>query len=366
MREQEEATPGLSHDFERYAAIAAVVLLVIGCYLVVRPFVTAFLWGGILAISTYGLYARVLEALRQRRGLAAALTALSLTAGLLVPIAALGLNLADQWPAISARVNALLAGGVGQPPGWLEEIPLIGRSASAYWRSILADPSRLNQDLLPLLKPVREFLVGFVASAGSGILQFALALLIAGVLYARGDDFSAALDRVALRLGGETGHRQVKVVTSTVRGVFKGVLGTAAVQAIMFIFGFWLAGLPNVFMLGMGIFFLSVVPGGPALLWLPAALWLNAHGHAGWAIFISIWGLVAGNSDNLIRPLLIGKGVEAPSVLIFLGVIGGILAFGFLGLFIGPTLLAIAYNLSQDWTARVEGRDAAHVKSAAL
>jgi predicted PurR-regulated permease PerM len=157
-----------------------------------------------------------------------------------------------------------------------------------------------------------------------------------------------------LRLGGQAGLRQVAVVRSTVRSVFNGLLGTCAVQAILAMIGFWVAGVPGAFLLGMGTFFLSVVPGGPALLWLPAALWLNATGSTGWAIFMAIWGLVVvGGSDNVVRPLLIGKGVEAPLSLVFLGVVGGILAFGFLGLFIGPTLLTVGYNLFQEWMATV-------------
>jgi predicted PurR-regulated permease PerM len=141
-------------------------------------------------------------------------------------------------------------------------------------------------------------------------------------------------------------------VASTVRGVFNGVIGTAAAQGLLAMIGLWIAGVPGVFLLGIATFFLSVVPGGPVLIWLPAALWLYASGATGSAIFMAIWGLIpVSGSDNLIRPLLIGKGVSAPLGLIFLGVIGGILAFGFLGLFIGPTVLAVAFNLFQDWLA---------------
>ena len=119
--------------------------------------------------------------------------------------------------------------------------------------------------------------------------------------------------------------------------------------------GFWIAGISNVFLLGMGTFFLSVVPGGPTVLWLPAALWLQANGSSGRAIFLGIWGLVViGGADNVVRPLLIGKGTDAPMALIFLGVIGGVLAFGFLGLFIGPTLLTVGYNLFGEWMNRAE------------
>jgi len=343
-------TSDTSHDFERYAAAAVLLLLVLGCYLVVRPFLTAFLWGGIISISTRAIYLRVVGILGGRRGLAASLTAIGLAAVLLVPIAALGLNLAGQWPALNDRITSLMSRGLSGPPPWVAELPLVGRYASNYWHSAAAKPDQLKQDLLPLIKPVKDFIFAFTAGIGRGVLEFSLALLIAGLLYVWGEDLGAALGTIADRLGGESGRRLVQVVESTVRGVFKGVIGTAAVQGILAIFGFWVAGVPNVLILGMATFFLSVIPGGPIVLWLPAALWLYANGHTGWAIFMGIWGAgPVGSSDNLIRPLLIGKGVEMPNALIFLGVIGGILAFGFLGLFIGPTMLAIAYNLLQDW-----------------
>jgi predicted PurR-regulated permease PerM len=342
----------VSRDAERYAAIAAIVLLVIGCYLVLRPFLTAFLWGGIISISTRGFYTRLAALLGGRRGVAAALTGATLAAVLLLPIATLGLSLASRLPALTERFVELSAGGVPRPPAWVADLPLVGASASGYWDALATDPQRIARDLRPLLKPVREFLVAFSAGIGSGVLEFVLALLIAPLLYVWGEALGTVLNEVARRLGGEFGQRQVVVVASTVRGVFNGVLGTATVQALLSMIGFWAAGVPGVFFLGIGTFFLSVVPGGPALLWLPAAIWLHLQGAPGWAIFMALWGLVVvSGSDNIVRPLLIGQGVRAPIALVFLGVIGGVLAFGFLGLFIGPTVLAVALNLLQEWLA---------------
>jgi predicted PurR-regulated permease PerM len=219
-----------------------------------------------------------------------------------------------------------------------------------YWYSAAGKPDQLRQNLLQLIKPVRDFIFAFTAGIGRGVLDFALALLIAGLLYVWGEDLGTALRRIADRLGGASGLRLVQVVESTVRGVFKAVIGTAAIEGSLAIFGFWVAGVPNALMLGMATFFISVIPGGPTFLWLPAALWLYANGHTGKAIFMLLWGAgPVGSSSNLILPLLIGKGVETPAAAVFLGVLGGILASGFLGLFIGPTMLAFAYNLLQDW-----------------
>jgi len=339
-----------SHRYERYFVTAGVVLLIVGCYLVFRPFLTAFLWGAIIGVSTRGLYHFVLRLVGGKRSLAATLTALALVLVLLIPIGAVAINVAAKMPAISAKFDELLQGGLKDPPAWLAGIPLVGKRAVGWWQSVAGDPTKLREDLRPFIKPVREFVTAAVGGIAVGLLEFALALVIAGLLYARGDEIAAMLDRILGRLAGQRGRRQIAVVRSTVRGVFRGIIGTCAVQAVLAIIGFWIAGVPGAFVLGMATFFLSVVPGGPIILWLPAAFWLNAQGSTGWAIFMGIWGLVMiSGSDNVVRPLLIGKGVEAPLALVFLGVIGGILAFGFLGLFIGPTLLVVAYNLVDEW-----------------
>jgi len=339
--------------YERYAVGAVLLLLIVGCYYVVRPFLIAFLWGAIISLSTRGMYRWLVKRVGGRRKLAATLCSLLLVLVLLIPISALALTLAADMPDLSGRFDQMLEGGLHEPPAWLGKIPLVGDAAVVRWREVAANPEGLRQKLRPFLKPIKDFLLAAVGGVSLGVLQFLLALVISGFLYVRGSEFAALVDRVAFRLGGETGQRQVRVVRSTVRSVFNGLLGTCAVQAVLAMIGFWISGVPKPFLLGMGTFFLSVVPGGPTILWLPAALWLNANGSTGWAIFLAVWGLViVGGSDNIVRPLLIGRGVEAPMALIFLGVVGGIIAFGFLGLFIGPTLLTVAYNLFRDWMNR--------------
>ena len=336
--------------YERYAVGFALLALLVGCFLVVRPFLTAFLWGGIISLSTRGLFTRARRLVGGRSKLAATLTTLLLVLVLLLPIALLAVNVAAAMPTLTERFDTMLQGGLKEPPGWLSGVPLIGAAATDRWRKLAADPALLRQQLRPYLAPLKDFLVAAVSGVGVGVLLFALALFIAGLLYVQGDGFAAMVDRIAYRLGGNAGRRQVAVVRSTIRGVFNGLLGTCAVQAILAMIGFWIAGVPNAFLLGMGTFFLSVIPGGPTILWLPAALWLNANGSTGKAIFLAVWGLlIVGGSDNIVRPLLIGKGIAAPLALVFLGVVGGILAFGFLGLFIGPTLIVVAYNIFQEW-----------------
>ena len=336
--------------YERYTVGAAILALIIGCYLIVRPFLTAALWGAIIAVSTRKLYFRIVKLVKGRRKLAATLTALLLALVLLLPIVALAANVAAGLPELQDRFDGMVESGLKAPPTWLAGVPLIGKAAADKWQFFTSHPEEFRKALRPYLGPLKDFVVGAVAGVSIGVLEFILALFLAGLFYVQGEAIAATVDRIAYRLAGETGKRQVAVVRSTIVGVFKGMLGTCAAQAILALIGFWIAGVPQAFLLAMGTFFLSLIPGGPTILWLPAALWLNANGSTGMAIFMGIWGLfIVGGSDNIIRPLLIGRGIEAPLAVVFLGVVGGLLAFGFLGLFIGPVFLVVAYNLFQEW-----------------
>jgi predicted PurR-regulated permease PerM len=336
--------------YERYVVGAVLLLLLIGCFLVVLPFLTAAVWAVIISLSTRNLFHRIERLVGGRQKTAATLTTLLLALVLLVPIAALAVKVSTGMPAITARVESMLEGGLHAPPSWLASVPLVGKAAVSKWESYAANPDELREELRPYLKPLKDFLVAAVGGVSVGLLQFALALVLAGLLYVQGSRLRALVDRIAFRLAGVTGQRQVAVVRGTVVGVFKGLLGTCAVQAVLAMIGFWIAGVLEAFLLGMGTFFLSVVPGGPVILWLPAALWLNSNGSTGMAIFMGIWGLVVvSGSDNIVRPLLIGRGIDAPLAVVFLGVVGGIFAFGFLGLFIGPVLLVVGYNLFESW-----------------
>lgn len=345
--------PNRASPFERFVVAAALLSLVVGVFLILRPFLTAFVWGAIISVSTRGLYQRIRKWVKGRNGLAATLTTLALVVVLLVPIAVLAVSLDADMPSLTARFNQMTEGGLKEPPAWLGNVPLVGKAAVRQWQAFTADPELLRQKLRPFLTPIKDFVAAAISSISVGILQFILALLLSGLLYVHGERLAATVDAIAYRLGGDVALSQVRVVRTTVKSVFIGILGSCAVQAVLALIGFWVAGVPEPFLFAVGTFFLSVVPGGPTVLWLPAALWLNSNGSTGWAIFLAIWGLViVGGADNIVRPLLIGKGVAAPMAVVFLGVIGGIVTFGFLGLFIGPVVLTIAYNLGQDWMKR--------------
>ncbi len=178
-----------------------------------------------------------------------------------------------------------------------------------------------------------------------------LSALIVFFFWRDGDELSARARRMAQRVAGERALQLAEVAKGTIRGTVYGILGTALAQGALAFVGFLIAGIPGAFLLGVGTFFLSVVPVGPPLIWAPAAFWLYEQGETGWAIALVVWGVaVISSVDNFLKPLLISRGSKLPFILVLLGVLGGVVAFGFVGIFLGPTLLAVAYRLLDEWT----------------
>ena len=183
-----------------------------------------------------------------------------------------------------------------------------------------------------------------------GVLLFVLALFVAFFFYIYGEPIAARLTELLRRIAGARADRLIAVTGATVRGVVYGILGTAVVQGVLTAFGLWVSGVPRPVLLGAVAGFLAVLPIGAPLVWIPAALWLMSAGHLGWGIFLGIYGVVAvSGADSLIRPWFIARGADLPFVLTVLGVLGGALAFGLLGIFLGPVLLGVAYTFVNEW-----------------
>jgi predicted PurR-regulated permease PerM len=222
-----------------------------------------------------------------------------------------------------------------------------------YWQGLAHNTAKLLSELSDLgqyLLPAGEWILGAAAILGQGTLQLALSLFIAFFFYRDGLDGAKRLQNVARRLGGERAIRLLDVVCATIKSVVYGTIGTAIAQSTLTTLGLWLAGVPGVLLLGFLTFLMALTPIGAPLVWFPAAIWLFYTGATGWAVFLVLWGIfVVGGADNIIRPYFISRGSDLPFVLVFLGVLGGTLAFGFLGLFLGPTLLATGYEIVRDW-----------------
>ncbi|OGA83612.1 MAG: AI-2E family transporter [Betaproteobacteria bacterium RIFCSPLOWO2_12_FULL_66_14] len=338
-------------DNKRLARIALVALLALGCVLILEPFIAAILFAAVICITTWPLYAWLLVRLKGRAWLAALLMTLLLTLVVLLPMSLLAVSLAEVTPGLIEKIRALEKAQVA-PPEWLRSIPLAGDQIEAYWRQLVESREELNALLRQLYDPTRRFLLKAASLVGEGLLQLLLVLFIAFFFYRDGSLLAERLRVLGRRLSGELGEQMVMLAHSTINSVMIGIVGTAAGQALVALIGFLLAGVPGAMLLAAVTFFLSMIPIGPPLVWGGAAYWLYEQGEIGWAIFMVVWGVFAISSvDNFLKPFLISRTASLPILLIAIGVFGGALAFGFVGIFLGPTLLALALVLVDKWTS---------------
>jgi predicted PurR-regulated permease PerM len=336
---------------DKIVAIAVATLLTAGCIVVLYPFVSALLWAVILCFVTWPTFLWSVRLLGGRRTLAATLMALLVAALLVVPLVAVGLSLADNVSHLTATVSRVLEHGLPDPPAWVANIPLVGDRLHTAWQALTHDSARLTTALQRLVVPVSAWLLSQGVALGAGVLYLTLSVLLLFFLYRDGAALATRLQEVAGRIAGARAQRLLDLAVSTIRGVVYGILGSLLAQGILAGVGFLVAGVPGALLLGFLTLFLSIVPGGPALLWLPASIWLYKQGDTGWAIFLALWGLlVVGTADNVIKPYLIGRGSDLPFIIVLLGVLGGAMAFGVIGIFLGPTMLAIGYTVVRDWS----------------
>jgi predicted PurR-regulated permease PerM len=291
---------------------------------------------------------------------------LSMVLILLLPFVIVGTTLADNVKEVTVATKRWIAQGPPAPPRWLASLPVVGQSAADYWQSLAADTAKLWTEVQRFIEPVSSWLLRAGFALFGGLLELALSIFIAFFLFRNGAAIAAQLTTAVERIGGERGRHLLSVATKTVRGVVYGILGTALVQAVLAGIGFLVAGVPGPAFLALLTFFSSVVPVvGTALVWIPAALWLFHQGSTGWSIFMVIWGLGVANVDNVVKPWLISQGSDMPFILIFFGVLGGALTFGFIGVFLGPTLLAIGYRLVEEWASANQAASSAGAPAAA-
>jgi len=271
---------------------------------------------------------------------------------MLLPTVFLAVSLANGTDSLLAFVRPYLERGLpADPPFGLAQLPLVGADIDAFWHQIAGNREEFNRVVKQLAAPARQLALAVGTIAGNGLLQLALVLFVVFFLYRDGAAVSKALRVAACKLGGELGEHMLNKTRDTVIGVMLGIVGTAAAQGAVAMLGFLIAGIPSAALLGFATFFLSMIPVGPPLIWGGAAAWLYAEGQTGWAIFLVLYGLLVISSiDNFVKPLLMARGAGLSIALIALGVLGGVLVFGFIGIFLGPVLLALGHMLFSRWT----------------
>ncbi|WP_323157964.1 AI-2E family transporter [Pseudomonas fulva] len=336
--------------------IQILLLALLGAGLwVMAPFISALLWGAILAFASWPLMRFLTRVLGGRETLAAGLLTSAWILIVALPLVWLGFNLADHIRDATLFVRDVQVDGLPDAPVWLIDIPLVGERMASWWSSLDQQGAALLASVKPYLGQVGNWLLARSAQIGSGVLELTLSLVFVFFFYRDGPRLSAFVLRLLHRLTGERAEYYLTLVAGTVQRVVNGVIGTAAAQALLALIGFLIAGVPGAIVLGLVTFMLSLIPMGPPLAWLPVTGWLVWKGEYGMAIFMGIWGtFVISGVDNVLKPYLISRGGDLPLVIVLLGVFGGLIAFGFIGLFIGPTLLAIGYSLLLDWSRNVQ------------
>ncbi|MDH4558077.1 AI-2E family transporter [Pseudomonas sp. BN417] len=323
------------------------------CLWVLAPFWSALFWAAVLAFASWPLMRLLSNLLKGRESAAAGL----LTAGWVVlvalPLIWLVGNLAEHVRDATELVKNVQVEGLPPPPDWLQQIPLVGERLVRAWHSIDAQGAAFFASLRPYMGQAGNWVLARSAQVGGGMVELVLSLVLVFFFYRDGPRMALFAERALERLIGDRAEHYLELVAGTVQRVVNGVIGTAAAQAVLALIGFWIAGVPGALVLGIVTFALSLIPMGPPLVWVPATAWLAWHGDYGYAVFLGIWGMfIISGVDNVLKPYLISRGGNLPLVVVLLGVFGGILAFGFMGLFLGPTLLAVAYSLISDWIAQ--------------
>jgi predicted PurR-regulated permease PerM len=348
------STPGTSSDsatwIERFASAGVALVLLAACLLVISPFLSAALWSVVLCASTWGLFQRLDRWIGDHRSLAALVMTLALTLAIVAPFAIVGLSLVEQVRVTAGLVKQAMENGSLSLSAWLAKLPLVGQQLSEGYRDWLGSEISLVGQARKLNGPVGHAVLDGSKAFGRGLWQLVLSLFIGFFFYRDGEALGARIANLASRVAGaERGLRLLKLAQDTCVGVVYGIVGTGLVQAIMMGLGLMIAGVPGALFLGLVTFLLSAFPGGPALIWIPAAIWLISQDHAGWAVFLVVWELVFNFLiDGVLRPILIAESGDVPLLLVFIGIFGGAAAFGFLGVFLGPALLAVGYSLLDD------------------
>ena len=337
--------------FEQYARVAGIALLVVGCVFVIRPFLAALLFAAVLCLSTWPAFKWVRERLGGNSTGAALLFALGMLLAIAMPVALAAHSLVTHSAQAIELVRGYIDRGPYQLPGWLTGLPLVGASIDEYWHKLVGSRDEIIALARRLMEPAKAFLVTAGGAAGEGLLQILLAIFVAFFFYRDGDFVARMIHAGVTRLAGsEQGVSVLATAQNAVKGVVYGLIGTALAQAAVALVGFLIAGVPAAALLAALTFILSLVPMGPVLIWGGAAAWLYAQGQTGWAVFMVAYGvLVISSVDNFVKPILMSRAGGLSMLLVVLGVFGGAVAFGLIGLFVGPALLAVAWSLLNAW-----------------
>lgn len=351
--------PDYRGDLTR-TVLATIIIagLIVASLWILRPFLAATVWAAMIVVTTWPVLRVLQAAFFGKRWLAATMLTAALLLVFVVPLSAAIATIVVNAGDIVDWASGLSDVKLPPPPDFVANIPIIGEKTAGLWREQAAKGSA---ELAEIVKPyairVTTWFVTEVGNFGLVGVQFLLTVVIAAILYMSGDDAARWVRRFGRRLAGERGDQVVRLAGQAIRGVALGVVVTALAQSVLGGIGLALAGVPFAAVLTALMLMLALAQIGPLPVLLGALAWLWWQGHTGWFVAMIVWTIAVVSLDNILRPMLIRRGADLPLLLIFAGVIGGLFAFGLLGLFVGPVLLAVAYTLLDAWVAEESDPD---------
>ncbi len=317
---------------------------------ILRPFLGPILWAIMIVVATWPLLLRLQARLFGRRSLAVGAITIVLLLVLVLPLTLVTGTLVTNAGTLVRWAGSLGGFHIPPPPEWFGRIPLAGESLTSLW---LQFGALSNTELLDRAAPyARDFvawLLPHMGSLGFVVVQFLMTVAIAAIFYSQGEAAGQFVLRFAARLGGAQGEAAMRLAAQAIRGVALGVVGTALIQSVLAGLGLVIAGVPFAGLLAATAFVLTVAQLGVVFVLAPAVIWMYYTGATGMATFLLVWTLVVGTADNFIRPLLIKRGANLSLMLIFAGVVGGLLTLGVIGIFVGPVVLAVSWTLLSAW-----------------
>jgi predicted PurR-regulated permease PerM len=330
--------------------LLALGVLIASSFWIVRPFLVPLTWATMIVVATWPLLLHAQAWLGGRHSLAVALMTSVLLLILVVPLY-LGIEtIVENADRIADWSKSLATLTIPQPPAWVGALPVLGAKLAGRWQQLAAAaPEEMAARISPYARAFALWFVGQVGSIGLLLVQFLLTVIIAAILYANGESAARGADHFARRLAGPQGENAVHLAGQAIRGVALGVVVTAVAQSTAAGIGLVIVSVPFAAILTAAIFMLCIAQVGPGLVLIPAVIWVYSTRGALWGTGFLLWAIFCGTFDNFLRPVLIKRGADLPLLLIFAGVIGGLFAFGVIGLFIGPVVLAVAYTLLVNW-----------------
>lgn len=348
---------------EKALVLSAVGILLYACIQVVEPFIAPTLWALILVLSTWPYYQSLQKKLGGRKGWAALLMTMLILLLIVAPMTLTFNELAGKWHNIGTLISQVDQIKSESPPEWVSEIPWIGKTLETSWQAGTLQSWIEGPKLRLAVTKTGTWLLEHGANLAVAILHALLATLLAGLIYVNGEQAAASIRKFARLAGGNQLVNALETAGQTVRGVSLGVIGTALMHGLIFGSIFAIAHIPAASLLGFICFLLAVVQLGTVWVWLPIGLWLGTHGSEIWSAIIIVTGIATGFLDNLIKPYLIGRSTPMPFILILMGVIGGVMAWGLIGIFLGTSLLAATYSVMTEWFKDIEPKDSGVNKS---